>query len=178
MNASARAARSASVAAATAPAAEIAAIDEFCDQLWLEHGLAPTTLSSYRQDLKQWAGWLAQRGGSMRTAGRADIEAYIGKQFAERARVTSINRRLSSLRRFYQQQIQRGKLDEDPCLHVKAPKTPRRLPRNLSESQVEALLEAPDTSTTLGLRDRTMLETLYATGLRVSELVGLKLAQV
>ena len=158
--------------------AEQAAIDEFCDQLWLEHGLAATSLASYRQDLKQWARWLATGGKSLNAAHRADVEAYIGKQFAERAKITSINRRLSSMRRFYQQQVQRGTLKEDPCLHVKAPKLPRRLPKNLSESQVEALLGAPDVETVLGLRDRTMLETLYATGLRVSELVGLKLAQV
>jgi integrase/recombinase XerD len=126
----------------------------------------------------QWARWLQARGGALHRAQRADVEAFIGKQFAERAKVTSINRRLSSLRRFYQQQVQRGALREDPCLHVKAPRMPRRLPKNLSEAQVEALLAVPDPATTLGLRDRTMLETLYATGLRVSELVGLKLGQV
>jgi integrase/recombinase XerD len=157
---------------------EQAAIDEFCDRLWLEYGLAATSLASYRQDLRQWAGWLSSRGSTMLAATRADVEAFIGAQFAARAKITSINRRLSSLRRFYQQQVQRGALKEDPCLNVKAPKMPRRLPKNLSEAQVESLLDAPDTSSALGLRDRTMLETLYATGLRVSELVGLKLGQV
>ena len=157
---------------------EQAAIDEFCDRLWLEHGLAATSLASYRQDLRQWAGWLADRGKTMIEARRADVEAFIGAQFAASAKITSINRRLSSLRRFYQQQIQRGALKDDPCLHVKAPKMPRRLPKNLSEAQVESLLDAPDLATVVGMRDRTMLETLYATGLRVSELVGLKLGQV
>jgi len=166
------------IARTALPADEAAAIDEFCDQLWLEHGLAATSLASYRQDLKQWARWLSANGQSLAGARRADVEAYVGKQFAERAKVTSINRRLSSMRRFYQQQIRRGMLKEDPCLHVKSPKMPRRLPKNLSEKQVEALLGAPDVETTLGMRDRTMLETLYATGLRVSELVGLKMMQV
>ena len=165
-------------ATTTASETEQAAIDEFCDRLWLEHGLAATSLASYRQDLRQWAGWLANRGGTMLRATRADVEAFIGAQFAAHAKVTSINRRLSSLRRFYQQHVQRGTLKDDPCLHVKAPKMPRRLPKNLSEAQVESLLGAPDTASVLGLRDRTMLETLYATGLRVSELVGLKLGQV
>ena len=153
-------------------------IDDFCDQLWLQDGLAQTSLASYRQDLMRWAHWLRRDGKSLHHAQRADVEAYIGAQFRDAAKVTSINRRLSSLRRFYQLQLQRGALKEDPCLRVKAPKMPRRLPKNLSEQQVESLLEAPDCGTTLGLRDRTMIETLYATGLRVSELVGLKLGQV
>ena len=153
-------------------------IDDFCDQLWLQDGLAQTSLTSYRQDLMRWADWLGRNGKSLHRAQRADVEAYIGAQFRDAAKVTSINRRLSSLRRFYQLQLQRGALKEDPCLRVKAPKMPRRLPKNLSEQQVETLLAAPDCSTTLGLRDRTMIETLYATGLRVSELVGLKLGQV
>jgi integrase/recombinase XerD len=170
---------SATVAPATVVAAsELELIDDFCDQVWLQDGLAATTLVSYRQDLGAWAAWLAQHGKSLHRAQRADVEAYIGAQFKQLAKVTSINRRLSSLRRFYQLQLQRGALREDPCLRVKAPKMPRRLPKNLSEAQVEALLGAPDCTTVLGLRDRTMIETLYATGLRVSELVGLKLGQV
>ena len=157
---------------------ERALIDEFCDQIWLQDGLAATSLASYRQDLARWAEWLLRNGSSLQGARRADVEAYIGKQFRESAKITSINRRLSSLRRYYQLQLQRGTLKEDPCLRVKAPKLPRRLPKNLSEAAVESLLAAPDTDTALGLRDRTMIETLYATGLRASELVGLKLGQV
>jgi integrase/recombinase XerD len=161
-----------------AAASELELIDDFCDQVWLQDGLAPASLTGYRQDLGQWAAWLAQHGKSLHQAQRADVEAFIGAQFRQAAKVTSINRRLSSLRRFYQLQLQRGTLKEDPCLRVKAPKMPRRLPKNLSEAQVEALLGSPDCTTVLGLRDRTMIETLYATGLRVSELVGLKLGQV
>ena len=163
---------------ALAAASELELIDDFCDQVWLQDGLAPASLAGYRQDLSQWAAWLAEHGKSLHQARRADVEAWIGAQFAQAAKVTSINRRLSSLRRYYQLQLQRGALKEDPCLRVKAPKTPRRLPKNLSEAQVEALLAAPDCATVLGLRDRTMIETLYATGLRVSELVGLKMGQV
>ena len=161
-----------------ADAAERDLIDAFCDQLWLQDGLAQTSLASYRQDLARWADWLSKNGSSLQRAQRADVEAWIGAQFRETAKITSINRRLSSLRRYYGMQLQRGTLKEDPCLRVKAPKLPRRLPKNLSEAQVEALLAAPDVTTTNGLRDRTMIETLYATGLRVSELVGLKLGQV
>ena len=165
-------------APAALPPGELALIDAFCDHLWLEDGLAQTSLASYRQDLAQWTRALAATGKSLLTAQRADVEAYIARQFAAQAKVTSISRRLSTLRRFYQQQVRRGTVRDDPCLHVVAPKLPRRLPKNLSEAQVEALLHAPDANATLGLRDRTMLETLYATGLRVSELVGLRLGQV
>jgi integrase/recombinase XerD len=153
-------------------------IDAFCDQVWLQDGLAQSSLSSYRRDLGQWAAWLERRGRSLLQAQRIDVEAFLADQFRAKAKATSIARRLSSVRRFYALQLQQGILRADPTLRVKAPKLPRRLPKNLSEAKVEALLAAPDTKTTLGLRDRAMLETLYATGLRVSELVGLTLPQV
>jgi integrase/recombinase XerD len=153
-------------------------IDAFCDQVWLQDGLAATSLASYRRDLLAWANWLTKHAGKdLLAAARTDVEAFLAAQFRDKAKVSSINRRLSSLRRFYRFQAAQGTIT-DPTLRVQAPKLPRRLPKNLSEAQVEALLEAPDTETTLGLRDRAMLETLYAAGLRVSELVGLKLAQV
>ncbi len=153
-------------------------IDAFCDQVWLQDGLAPSSLSSYRRDLNQWAGWLERRGSSLLDAQRTDVEGFLAGQFRAKAKATSIARRLSSLRRFYALQLQQGTLRANPTLRVRAPKLPRRLPKNLSEAKVEALLAAPDSETTLGLRDRAMLETLYATGLRVSELVGLTLAEV
>jgi integrase/recombinase XerD len=153
-------------------------IDTFCDQVWLQDGLAATSLASYRRDLLAWANWLTKHAGKdLLAAARTDVEAFLAAQFRDKAKVSSINRRLSSLRRFYRLQAAQGTIT-DPTLRVQAPKLPRRLPKNLSEAQVEALLEAPDTETTLGVRDRAMLETLYAAGLRVSELVGLKLAQV
>jgi len=154
-------------------------IDAFCDQVWLQDGLAATSLESYRRDLIAWADWLERHGGkALLAADRSDVESFLAGQFRAGARATSINRRLSSLRRFYRLQTTQGTLATDPTLRVKSPKLPRRLPKPLTEPQVEALLAAPDTETTLGLRDRAMLETLYATGLRVSELVGLKRSQI
>jgi integrase/recombinase XerD len=158
---------------------DAALIDAFCDQLWLQDGLAASSLASYRRDLNAWAAWLATHGGhALLAATRGDVEAFLAAQFHSRAKATSINRRLSTLRRFYRLQAAQGVLSADPTLRIRSPRLPRRLPKYLSEQQVETLLGAPDTDTTLGLRDRAMLETLYATGLRVSELVGLKLAQV
>jgi len=153
-------------------------IDAFCDQVWLQDGLAASSLASYRRDLVAWASWLDNRGRTLLGAQRADVDAFLADQFRAKAKATSVSRRLSALRRFYALQLLQGTLTSDPTLRVRAPKLPRRLPKNLSEKDVEALLGAPDHKTTLGLRDRAMLETLYATGLRVSELVGLTLAQI
>ena len=157
---------------------DAALIDAFCDQLWLQDGLAPASLAAYRRDLGAWSRWLSARGGLLLAAGRGDVEAWLADQFRAKAKATSIGRRLSAVRRFYRLQLERGQVREDPTVRVKPPKRPRRLPKYLSEAQVESLLAAPDAKTSLGLRDRAMLETLYATGLRVSELVGLKRAQV
>jgi len=151
-------------------------IDAFCDQLWLQDGLATSSLASYRRDLNAWAAWLGARG--MLAADRGDVEGWLADQFRAKAKATSVARRLSTLRRFYRLQLERATVREDPTTRVRAPKRPRRLPKLLSEAQVEALLAAPATESTLGLRDRAMLETLYATGLRVSELVGLRQTQV
>jgi integrase/recombinase XerD len=152
-------------------------IDTFCDQVWLQDGLAASSLASYRRDLTKWATWLEAHGSSLLGARRGDVEAFLAERFRAKAKATSIARGLSSLRRFYALQLQQGTLRGDPTLRVRAPKLPRRLPKNLTERDVESLLAAPDVNTTLGLRDRAMLETLYATGLRVSELVGLRLGQ-
>ena len=153
-------------------------IDAFCDQLWLQDGLAASSLSSYRRDLAGFGAWLAKRGLPLLAVERAHFDHWLSDQFQAKAKATSVARRLSALRRFYRFQLSRGAIDEDPTLRVRAPKKPRRLPKHLSEAQVEALLAAPDTRTLLGVRDRAMLETLYATGLRVSELTGLKRSQV
>jgi integrase/recombinase XerD len=155
-----------------------ARLDAFCDQLWLRDGLARASLAAYRQDLAAWAAWLARRRKTLEGVDRGDVEAWLADQFRDKARATSIARRLSALRRFYRLELERGAVREDPTVRVRPPKRPRRLPKNLAERDVEALLDAPQVSTPLGLRDRAMLETLYATGLRVSELVGLKLGQV
>ena len=155
-----------------------ALIDAFCDQLWLQDGLAQASLASYRRDLVAWVAWLDAHAMTPLRATRADVEQWLAEQFGRHAKATSIARRLSSLRRFYRLQAERGAIAEDPTLRVQAPKRPRRLPKSISEAQVEALLAAPDVATELGLRDRAMLEMLYATGLRVSELTGLRLAQL
>jgi integrase/recombinase XerD len=162
----------------TTAAANVDLIDAFCDQVWLQDGLAPTSLASYRRDLVGWAAWLDARGTALLAAERDDVESFLADQYRAKAKATSIARRLSSLRRFYGLQIQQARIRVDPTLRIRSPKLPRRLPKNLTEAQVDALLAAPDASALLGLRDRAMLETLYATGLRVSELVGLQLAQV
>ena len=154
-------------------------IDAFCDQVWLQDGLAASSLASYRRDLTAWSAWLERHAHkSLLAAERTDVEAFLAAQFQKKAKIASINRRLSTLRRFYRLHAAQATIAADPTMRVKSPKLPRSLPRNLSEDQVAALLGAPDTESALGLRDRAMLETLYATGLRVSELVGLKLSQV
>jgi integrase/recombinase XerD len=162
----------------TIAADDAARIDAFCDQLWLQDGLAKASLEAYRSDLAAWSTWQRQRGRSLLAARREDVEAWLAEQFHARARPTSIGRRLSALRRFYRAAAERRDVPEDPTLQVRTPRRPRRLPKSLSEKQVEALLAAPDVDTPLGLRDRAMLETLYATGLRVTELVTLKRVQV
>ena len=154
-------------------------IDEFCDALWLEDGLARNTLEAYRRDLIQFARWLeAQHGKKLLQGNVADIQSYLGHQFRKKTRASSAARLHSSLKRFFRYCLRQGKVKSDPTLKIDAPKLPRGLPRSLTEDDVESLLEAPRVEQALGLRDRAMLETLYASGLRVSELVSLKLSQV
>ncbi len=152
--------------------------DAFCDQLWLTDGLSQATLASYRDDLERLAIWCAQQGLSASRLQRADLERYLAAQYAQGARSSSIRRRVSSMRRYFRWLCESGARTDDPMLHLESPGRERRLPKSLTESDVERLLAAPDTSTALGLRDQAMLETLYASGLRVSELVGLRLVQL
>ncbi len=155
------------------------ALDEFCDALWLEDGLSRNTLASYRLDLAQFAGWLdAKKNKTLLAAEHADLLSYLAHRVAQKSRATSTSRLLSSLKRFYQYALRQGKVRVDPTLNIDSPKLPRGLPKTLTEQDVEKLLAAPDVNDPLGLRDRTMLETLYASGLRVSELVSLTVAQV
>lgn len=151
-----------------------AQIDQFCDHLWLEDGLSKNTLDAYRRDLRLFAEWLQQHHQKhLLQVVEADVFAYIAAKHAQ-SKTTSANRRMSVLKRYYQQVFRQNLMTQNPCLHLQAAKQAQRLPKTLSEAQVEALLNAPDVNTELGLRDRTMLELLYACGLRVSELVGLK----
>ncbi len=154
------------------------AIDEFCDTLWLEDGLAKNTLDAYRRDLSMFAEWLAQERGKPLFAARTeDLHAYFAARH-DTTKATSANRRLAALKRFYQLALRQNKISVDPCLKLKSAKQPPRFPKTLTETQVEALLAAPDVNTPLGLRDRTMLELMYASGLRVSELVLLKTVEL
>jgi len=154
-------------------------LDRFCDALWLEDGLARNTLESYRRDLAQCAAWLERTSGKrLLEAGKADLLAYLAARVGAGARARTTARELSSLKRFFRYAVREGQVDADPTITVDAPKLPRSLPKSLTEAEVEALLDAPDVATDLGLRDRAMLEVLYASGLRVSELVGLTAAQV
>lgn len=153
-------------------------IEEFLDALWLEKGLSPHTRSAYRSDLLAFARWLEGRGLSLDTAGRDAVLDYLGWRLSEGYQARSTARFLSGLRSFYKYAVRENRLAEDPTLLVSMPQLGAPLPKSLSEADVEALLAAPDTEDTLGLRDRTMLEVLYATGLRVTELVSLTLDEV
>jgi integrase/recombinase XerD len=157
---------------AVAGAAESAAsIDRFADALWLEHGLAPLTLAAYRRDLGLYASWLAHTAGrALDATTEADLLAYITARHAG-TKATTANRRLSVFRRYFRWALRERLVVADPTLRLAAARQPLRVPKTLSEAQVEALLAAPDTATPLGLRDRAMLELMYASGLRVSELV-------
>jgi len=153
-------------------------LDEFSDTLWLEDGLARNTLDSYRRDLSQFAAWLQRtRDAGLLEAAHADLLGYLAHRFQAKARPSSTARLLSSLKRFYQFAVRQGKLAADPTLNIDTPKLPRGLPKSLTEQDVERLLAVPRVETPLGLRDRAMLEVLYASGLRVSELTTLSVAQ-
>jgi len=160
-----------------------ALLDEFCDAVWLEDGLAKNTLESYRRDLRLFAEWLEKRGrASLRAATEADLSGYFAWRYSrgtkQRIRSSTQARLHSSLRRFYRFLVRGRRVEIDPTLKLDPPKKPPRFPKTLSEADVEALLAQPDPETQLGLRDRAMLEVLYASGLRVSELTRLKLAEV
>lgn len=163
------------------PLASQADIDAFIDAIWLEDGLAANTLAAYRRDLNAFAEWLEtpaahpeiETAALLCEASDADVSAWFAARHEE-SRPTTANRRLATLRRFYAWAMREKRASADPCLTLASAKQPLRVPKTLSEGQVEALLQAPDLDTPRGLRDRAMLETLYATGLRVTELVTLK----
>ena len=160
------------------PAASQALIKRFIDALWLEDGLARLTLDAYRRDLTLYAHWLADTSGrAIATSTEADLLAYIAHRHAG-SRATTANRRLTVFKRFFRWALRERLVSEDATLRLGSARQPMRVPKVLSEAQVEALLAAPDMATPLGLRDRAMLELLYASGLRVSELVGLATVRV
>jgi len=154
-------------------------LDEFCDSLWLEDGLSRNTLESYRRDLDKFSVWLeGQRSVSLPETSHADIQGFLAYLYDQQAKSTSTSRAISSLKRLFRYLLRQNKILTDPTQQIATPKLSRSLPKSLTEQDVEKLLDAPDVDAPLGLRDRTMLEVLYATGLRVSELVSLSVAQV
>ena len=155
------------------PDASPSSIDAFIDALWLEEGLSRNTLAAYRRDLALYGQWLHQRQRTLDATTEADINGYFAARHGE-TKATTANRRLTVLKRYFRWALRQRLITVDPTLRLQAARQPLRVPKTLSEAQVEALLEAPDTDTPLGLRDRTMLEVIYASGLRVSELVTLK----
>ena len=158
--------------------ATVALLDAFGDSVWLEDGLALNSIASYRSDLQQLAHFLVRhRDHDLEHATEADLSAYVAV-FSRTTRSSSQQRRLASCRRFYRWLVDEGRIEHDPTARLGNPGRDARFPRTLSEAQVEALLNAPESDTSFGLRDRAMLETLYATGLRVSELIGLRTFEV
>lgn len=155
-------------------------LDEFCDNLWLEDGLSRNTLDSYRRDLRKFSLWLEKtREASILQTTQADIQGFLAHlAITQKSKPSSTSRAISSLKRLFQFLLRQGRISADPTLQIDTPKLPRNLPKTLTEQDVELLLNAPDTRMPLGLRDRTMLEVLYATGLRVSELVALRITQL
>ncbi|MDM7858008.1 site-specific tyrosine recombinase XerD [Thiopseudomonas sp. CY1220] len=153
-------------------------IDDFLQQLWLQQGLSENTRAAYANDLRQFVLWLTEQELALLLVQRSHVLEYLAWRLQEGYRARSTARFISTLRRFYQYLLEQRLISEDPSVLVDLPKLGRSLPDSLSEAEVDALLDAPDTETPLGMRDRTMLEVLYATGLRVSELVGLSLDEV
>lgn len=153
-------------------------IDGFIDHLWMENGLSENTLSAYRNDLSGFAVWLGIQSSALKRVSTGQVQQYLSYVFQLKQKRRSVARQLSTLRRFYRYLLRENIVDDDPTQLVESPRADHSLPVSLNETQIEALLDAPDTETDLGLRDRTMLELLYATGLRVSELINLELSQV
>ncbi|GMR15972.1 MAG: site-specific tyrosine recombinase XerD [Gammaproteobacteria bacterium] len=158
-------------------------VEQFLDVVWMERGLSENTLSAYRSDLKKFIVWLAYASNTsmsdlLITVERKQIENYLSELKKQEISASSRARLLSSLRLFYAYLLREKIIDVDPVALIDAPKLGRSLPKSLTEEDVESLLMAPDTATLLGLRDRVLFEVLYATGLRVSELVGLSLTQI
>ena len=153
-------------------------IDQFLDAVWLESGLSANTLTAYRTDLKKISDWLEKRKQSLDKATKAELFDYLAYTFRSGISARSSARQLSSLRRFYRYLAREGIAESDPTSDLESPVIGKSLPRPLSESSVEQLLAAPAENTALGIRDRAMLETIYATGLRVSELVNLTLSEL
>ena len=152
-------------------------LDTFIDHLWLEDGLSKNTLESYRADLSQFHTWLVSQQRDLLSVNQTDIQQYLAFKFPQ-SKPRSISRLVASMRRFYRYALRESLVETDPTLQIESPKLPRSLPKSLNEQEVNDLLKAPDINQPIGLRDRAMLELLYASGLRVSELVTVKVNEV
>lgn len=157
-------------------AGDTRALEGFLDAMWMEHGLADNTLTAYRSDLRRFSRWLRGNGTGLLATQRSDVLTFLASEAGNPAK--TVARRLSTLRRFFRYQLREGRMRDDPCTLIASPRLGRPLPSALSEQEVEMLLNTPDIDTAIGLRDKAMLEVLYATGLRVSELVSLRSSQV
>ena len=153
-------------------------IDFFIDSLWSQKGLAPLTLSAYQQDLRKFSDWLQNQDKEIDKASQANIQSYLSQRFSEGASARSNARLLSTLKQFFRHLIKSGERKDNPTSLISAPRVHQVLPQTLSEQDIASLLEAPDTETSYGLRDRCMFELMYSSGLRVSELVSLQVNQV
>jgi len=157
---------------------DAALLEQWLDSLWLEKGLSEHSLSNYRRDLRQFMQWLVGQAGDPAQTTRAHLYDYLAHQHQKGLSATTVARQLSALRGFYRWMVDQQHMAENPAALIERPKTPQTLPSTLTEAEVEALLQAPDTEDPLGVRDKAMLEVLYASGLRVTELVSLTTAQV
>jgi len=153
-------------------------IDKYCDSIWVEKGLSKNTISSYSSDLKHLKIWLEDKGKSLINCEESDLNSYLAAKFDNSISASSINRSLSSIKGFYNWLLFSGLIKNNPTELIESPKIGRKLPVNLSEEEIDRLLSAPDCSTLSGKRDKTILELLYATGLRISELTNLELSQI
>ena len=153
-------------------------IEKYCDSIWIEKGLSKNTISSYSLDLKHLELWLLSKDKSLMTCSESDLNSYLAMKFDNGISASSINRSLSSIKGLYKWLMYSGLIKLNPTELIESPKIGRKLPINLSEDDIDQLLSAPDCSTSKGKRDKTILELLYATGLRISELTNLELSQI
>lgn len=161
-----------------ASAADLQDIEQFCDHVWMEQGLADATLSSYRTDLTLFAAWLAQAKSGLLEAGHIQIQTYLAYRFEQKYSGRSTARLLSSLRKFYGYLCQQHRLKVDPTQQIENPKIQPPVPKSISEEDIELLLSQPELETALGLRDKAMLELLYSSGLRITELISIEMNQI
>lgn len=153
-------------------------IEQFCDQIWMEQGLSDATLSSYRSDLKLFSQWLDKQGKNLVNASAPDIQQYLAERYTQQYSSRSTARFLSSARKFYRHLLQSNQVKVDPTQQIESPKIQPPVPKSLSEDEVDNLLSQPDLDTALGLRDKAMLELLYSSGLRITELISVEINQI